>query len=109
MLLGHGKDCKIQCHDIATEWYIGIMPVHYWARFVSGDQSPAESNPKNITTLALLSFFLTYHNQLALCQDSATEWNIRSWCWQLGPLLPVGQHYKVTMNVTYDKSIPVLI
>ena len=44
---------------------------------------------------------------LAQCQDSATEWDIRLWCWNAS--LPVGKHYKVTMIVRCHKSVPVLI
>ena len=34
---------------------------------------------------------------LAQSQDNVTEWDIRPWCWW--PVLPVGQHYKVTISV----------
>ena len=44
---------------------------------------------------------------LGKCQDSVTEWDIRSWCSWTG--LPEGQHYKVAMSAHCHKSVPVLI
>ena len=39
--------------------------------------------------------------------NNVTEWDIVLWCqW---PDFPVGQHYKVTMNVHCHKSVHVLI
>ena len=40
---------------------------------------------------------------LAQCQDNVTEWDIRQ------PGLPVKHHYKVTVRVHGNKSVPSLI
>ena len=44
---------------------------------------------------------------LAQCQDNPTQWDIRSWCRQLG--FPVGQHYKVVMGAHCHKSVSILM
>ena len=46
-------------------------------------------------------------NVLAQCQDNVNEWDIGSGYCQSDFL--VGQHYKVTMSVRFNKSVRVLI
>ena len=41
---------------------------------------------------------------LAQCQDNATEWDSRSWCWQSD--VPVRQHYEVALSVHCNKLVP---
>ena len=46
-------------------------------------------------------------NWLVRYQDNVTEWEIRSWCEELVPL--VGKHNKVAINVHCHKLAPILI
>ena len=44
---------------------------------------------------------------LAQCQDNATEWDIRLWCWRSH--LPVRQHYEVIISTYCHTSWTILI
>ena len=64
-----------------------------------------------IDTYCLLAWHLALLGKdkdwFTLCQDNVTEWDIRSWYWWSD--FPVGQHYKVSMDMHCRKVAPILI
>ena len=69
--------------------------------------NPGQVKPMTFKLILLASYPGARHGKdwLAQCQDSAIEWDSRSWFWQSG--VPVRQRYIIAMSAHCHKTVPV--